>query len=251
MREHRFGFEKRTVKEVDYIKCLGKALDSPKLSPTEKMMNFPMYAPRQVLTTFLYKYELFKKILHVQGSIVECGVAFGSGLMTFAQLSAIFEPVNHGRRIIGFDTFGGFPHISEHDCKDNSSHTKVGGMCANTYEELCGCVDLYNMNRFVNHIEKVELVKGDALKTIPKYIKNNPQTIVALLYLDFDLYEPTKVAIKKFMPRMPKGSIIAFDELNNKTWSGVTEAVLEATKGYRLRIKRYSFDSIHSYAVLE
>jgi hypothetical protein len=36
---------------------------------------------------------------------------------------------------------------------------------------------------------------------------------VSLLYLDFDIYEPTAVALEHFLPRMPKGSIVAFDEL--------------------------------------
>ena len=35
-----------------------------------------------------------------------------------------------------------------------------------------------------------------------------------MLYLDFDLYAPTKAALETFLPRMPKGAILAFDELN-------------------------------------
>ena len=57
-----------------------------------KLDNFPKYVPRQSLTRFLTRYEIFKKVLRVQGSIVECGVLHGGGLMTFAQLSAILEP---------------------------------------------------------------------------------------------------------------------------------------------------------------
>ena len=54
------------------------------------------------------------------------------------------------------------------------------------------------------HIPKIELVKGDVRKTIPKYIKDNPHLIVSLLYLDLDLYEPTRAALRNFIPRMPK-----------------------------------------------
>jgi hypothetical protein len=81
------------------------------------------------------------------------------------------------------------------------------------------------MNRPVGHVPKVELVKGDANITIPKYIEDNPHVVVSLLYLDFDIYEPTKTALKYFIPRMPKGSIIAFDELNSPHWPGGTIAV--------------------------
>ena len=41
----------------------------------------------------------------------------------------------------------------------------------NTYEELLKCIEEYNNNRFLNNIDKIELVKGDANLTIPKYIK--------------------------------------------------------------------------------
>jgi hypothetical protein len=67
------------------------------------------------------------------------------------------------------------------------------------------------MNRFNSHLEKIEIVKGDAVRTIPKYLKENKHTLVSLLYLDFDLYEPTKIALDNFLPRMAKGGLIVFD----------------------------------------
>ena len=37
--------------------------------------------------------------------------------------------------------------------------------------------------------------------------------MLLLLFVDFDLYKPCKVALKNFIPRMTKGSILAFDEM--------------------------------------
>ena len=79
----------------------------------------------------------------------------------------------------------------------------------------------------------------------------NPHTIVSLLYLDFDVYEPTRIALENFIPRMPKGAIIAFDELNAPNWPGETLAVLETVGIRNLRIERFQFDTLISYAVLE
>ena len=39
------------------------------------------------------------------------------------------------------------------------------------YEEINSCVAEYDENRFLNHINKIELIKGDANKTIPLYLK--------------------------------------------------------------------------------
>jgi len=72
-----------------------------------------------------------------------------------------------------------------------------------------------------------------------------------LVYLDVRVFEPTKVAIENFIPRMPKGSIIAFDELNSKNWPGETIAVLETIGIRNLRIERSIFDTMPSFAVLE
>ena len=59
----------------------------------------------------------------IEGNIVEGGVYAGQGLMTWAQLSAIFEPIGGTfREIIGFDTFDGFPSI---DAKDDPLDTNL------------------------------------------------------------------------------------------------------------------------------
>lgn len=119
------------------------------------------------------------------------------------------------------------------------------------YDDLRECVRLYDLNRFIEHIPRVELVVGDAMQTIPEYVENNPHLVVAMLYLDFDLYEPTKMAIETFLPRMPKGSILAFDELNQESWPGETMAVLETVGLRNLRIERFPFTPQLSFAVLD
>jgi len=241
------------IKQDDFGKKLEKYFNASTTATTaQKLKDFPKYVPRQILTTFLVKYEIFKKILNTHGSIVECGVHQGGGIMTFAKLSAIFEPVNYTRKIIGFDTFSGFPSLSKQDKGrgDDRKQAHIGGMLADSFSDLQKCIELYDLDRFVNHIPKVQLVKGNAIRTIPQYLKKNPHTVVSLLYLDFDLFEPTKVALQNFLPRMPKGSIVAFDELNNETWMGETEAVLKTVGLNNLKIERFSFDSRISYSIL-
>ena len=217
-----------------------------------KMENFPKYVKRQNLTRFLVLYEIFNKILNVKGSIVECGVNQGYGVMSWAKLSAILEPVNLTRRIYGFDTFEGFPGVSDKDQSSASNHVKKGDLAAavNTFSEINGLADINDSTRFLGHIPKVELIKGDATKTIPKFIEDKPHLVVSLLYLDFDLYEPTKVALENFYPKMPKGSIIAFDELDNPLWPGETQAMLDFFKDKKLEIKRLPYDPYVGFAVV-
>ena len=57
------------------------------------------------------------------------------------------------------------------------------------------------------HLEKIELIKGDATLTIPRYIDSNPELVCGLLYLDFDLYEP-------FVTSLRKNDEALYDQLN-------------------------------------
>jgi 3',5'-cyclic AMP phosphodiesterase CpdA len=241
----------RSEKEQSYAAEMEQCIAESPFSNLERLQNFSLYTPRQDLTNFLVRYEIFKRVLSAQGSIIECGVLRGGGLMAWAQFSAIFEPTNHQRRVVGFDTFSGFPKLAKQDRTSESEQARRGGLAADSYDHLQQCVELFDRNRFVGHVPKVELVRGDAAQSIPQYLKENPQLIVSLLYLDFDIYEPTLAALKHFVPRMPKGAVIAFDELNLKDWRGESVAVLEALNLREYRIERCSFGSAVSFAQIE
>lgn len=240
-----------TSSEVSYRIGLEKYYAESPFSNVEKLQNFAKYVPVQDLRRFLCRQELFSKILTVHGSIVECGVLYGGGLMSWAQLSEIYEPLNHLRNIIGFDTFGGFVSIADQDKSGTAAQNRQGGLACDSYVDLQASIELYNQNRFLNHIEKVRLVKGDIATSLPAYLEKNPHLVVSLLYLDFDIYEPTVVALKHLLPRIPKGGIIAFDELNHEVWPGETIAVMEGIGLNKLRIQRFPFGSTMSYAVME
>lgn len=216
-----------------------------------KLENFPKYVRRQNLTRFIALYEIFKRQLPVKGSIVECGVNHGFGLMSWAKFSAILEPVNLTRRIYGFDTFEGFPSVAAQDRSATSQHVKEGDLAADVHDELSQLIDIYDSTRFIGHVQKVKMVRGDAIQTIPQFIQDHPHLVVSLLFMDFDLYEPTKVALEHFLPRMPKGAVLAFDELDNPLWPGETLAMLEKHAQRPLRLERLEFDPYISFAVLD
>ena len=220
-------------------------------STMDKLRNFTKFVPRQALSWFIAKDALFRRVLTVHGHVVECGVFLGAGVMTWAQLSAIHEPYNHTRRVVGFDTFTGFPALDAKDRGANPAYMVEGGLATHARQDLEECFRLYDLNRPLGHIPRTELVVGDGAKTIPRYVEDNRHLVVALLYLDFDLYEPTRVALETFLPRMPKGAVIAFDELNQAGWPGETQGVLETVGVRNLRIERFPFTPQLSFAVLE
>jgi hypothetical protein len=239
----------KTPQEQSVGPAIARIFESCQDATETKLDSFPKYARRQHLKRFLAMYELFKLALPVKGSVVECGVFRGFGLMSWAKLSTILEPENLTRRVYGFDTFDGFPSLA---AKDENPHTQthVGDLRASSYEELQQLIALYDQDRFLGHIPKVSLVKGDIAATAPKFIQDNPHLLVSLLFIDCDLYEPTKIALKNFLPRMPKGAVLAFDELDNPQWPGETLAMLEETAGRPLALRRLEWDPYISYAIL-
>lgn len=219
-------------------------------STQTKLETFPRYARRKTVTRFITLYELFKRVLEVKGSVVECGVFRGFSLMTCAHLSAVLEPANLTRRIYGFDSFAGFPKISEKD--GNRLQTpEAGELQSDSSAELEEIIRIYDRDRFLGHVDKVQLVKGDVIATIPAFLADHPHLVVSLLFLDLDLYEPTKMAIEQFVPRMPRGAILAFDELDNPIWPGETLAALETLGLNRLRVKRFPWDPYIGFAEIE
>ena len=240
----------RTAPEQEASLEYARAFDENPDPTHVKFRDFAKYARRQDLTGFLARYEIFKRVLTVKGSVIECGVFRGGGLMAWANFSAILEPSNLGRRVYGFDTFEGFESVGS---EDSSRHreTRKGELRADSFDEIQRLIATFDKNRFLGHVDKVHLVKGDATETIPRFVADNPHVLVSLLFLDFDLYEPTKAAIEHFLPRMPKGSIIAFDELDNPAWPGETLAMIDAVGNNRLRIERCEFDPYVGFAVLD
>lgn len=240
----------RTEAEKQVGQRIAQIFEANPDSTEVKIENFPKYARRQHLKRFLAMYEVFKMALPVKGSVVECGVFRGFGLMSWAKLSTILEPENLTRRIYGFDTFEGFPVVA---AKDQSGFTKtqVGDLRADSYTELKQLLEEYDRDRFLGHIPKVELIRGDITVTAPEFVQSHPHLLVSLLFIDCDLYEPTKAALEAFLPRMPRGAILAFDELDNPIWPGETLAMLEACGAKNLQLRRLEWDPYIAYAVIE
>lgn len=240
--------------ELEYRKRIPQYFDNACGTTNDKMANFTKFTSRQTLAIFLYKYELYKQILNQHGSIIECGVHHGGGTMTFAQLSSILEPYNYQRKVFGFDTFEGFPEITNEDLTTSRGRdvAKVGAFNVNGIEsDLEECIKLYDLNRPLAHVKKVEFIKGDINDTLPKFIEGNPHLIISLLYLDMDIYKPTKKVLEMLVSRVPKGGIIAFDEVNNPDWPGETQALHEILGINNVRLMKFPFEPVRSYMVVE
>lgn len=214
----------------------------------DRQWNIPLVTlKRQSLSRVLYWNELYQKIVPVPGVICEFGVHWGATLAQLVNLRGIYEPFNHSRKVVGFDTFEGFPSVDDKD----GGLSAVGdyGVAANyeaTLEKILALLESFSP---VPHIRKFELVKGDASVTIERWLDDNPHAIIAMAIFDMDLYRPTRDVLEKIVPRLTRGSLLVFDELNCPHFPGETRALDEVLGVSKLALRRSPHQPYCSWAV--
>lgn len=186
------------------------------------MKVHPVYSTEE---TLIFTYQIADKLIKekVNGCFIECGVAAGSQIGAMKQ--AIID--NKSDKIIyGFDSFEGIPFASKNDSEQPGigkiDKLKIGllettGVSSHSLESVELNFKNWNLN-----LDNVILVKGwfqDTIKEKSKEIKN-----IALLRLDGDLYESTKIPLQYLLKKVVKGGYVIIDDWNLE---GCRKAVLK------------------------
>jgi Macrocin-O-methyltransferase (TylF) len=208
--------------------------------------NLPLYMNRECLGDMVTTIELYRRILHVPGEVMEFGTRWGRRLSLLVNLRELYEPHNYTRRIVGFDTFSGFPRVSEKD--GDHPKIRVGSLSVaeNYVAHLDAVLEAHEHESLLAHVKRFQICAGDVRQTLRAYLAAHPEALISLAYFDLDLYEPTKACLELALPRMAKGSILAFDQLSQLNFPGETRALLEVLDLSSLRLERLSF---HPYPI--
>jgi len=213
--------------EKDVRERLTKLLTETPMPPVYLIDNLPVYLRRHQLADLLTMDALYRMLVDLPGVIMEFGVLHGRHLATLAALRGIHEPYNSFRRIIGFDTFTGFPDLNEIDEVSPSAAVGRFAVPHDEVDHLREVLAAHEAGDPVSHVQRTFVVKGDVRETVPQYLAENPETVVGMAFFDLDLYEPTRDVFEAIRPHLTKGSILAFDELGHPRWPGVTAALRE------------------------
>ncbi|GAA3537560.1 hypothetical protein GCM10022222_21480 [Amycolatopsis ultiminotia] len=227
-----------SAQEKDVRERLTKLLTETPIPPVYLIDNLPVYLRRHQLADLLTMDALYREFLEIPGVIMEFGVLHGRHLATLAALRGIHEPYNSFRRIIGFDTFTGFPDLSELDQVSPSAAVGRFAVPENEVDHLREVLAAHEAGDPVSHVERTFVVQGDVRETVPRYLADNPETVIGMAFFDLDLYEPTREVFEAIRPHLVKGSVIAFDELGHPRWPGVTTALRETLGLEKLRLRQ-------------
>jgi SAM-dependent methyltransferase len=179
--------------------------------------NWSLFAGSVNIARKLAIYELVQQALELPGHIAELGCWNGNNLVFMAKLVKIFKP-NSLTEVFGFDSFEGLENFT--GVKDKGEKDRRGSYKGDlaTLEEM---LRIHQLDDFTH------LIKGNVLETLEAFLEKRQDVRFSLIYLDMDLYEPTKYAIEKLYPRLLSGGLMVFDEYNTAQWPGETSAVHE------------------------
>lgn len=145
------------------------------------------------------------------GLMLECGVADGASLRHVAKTTT--------RRLDGFDSFEGLP---EHWSGTFERKGKFG-----------------RGGRLPEVPANVAMHKGWFDQTLPAFLAAHPQTDVAFLHVDCDIYSSTATVFRELGPRLKPGTVIVFDEYFNypnwqrHEWRAFQEFLRDSGFAYR------------------
>lgn len=237
--------------EINNRQLLEKLFQESPLPENERLSNVGLFLKRQELQKVLFFNELYQKFVNTHGIIIEFGTRWGQNLITLSNLRGIYEPYNYNRKIVGFDTFEGFKNITEKDGFNEIAREGAFSVTDGYENYLQNILAVHENESPLQHIKKYEIIKGDASDEFEKYLKNNPQTIVAFAYFDFDIYKPTVKCLRLLKNHITKGSIIGFDELNDPKFPGETLAMREVFSMENIKIERNRYSGMQSYILFE
>lgn len=216
----------------------------------ELIRNLSLFTLPQDVKRLLFLNELYEAAMATHGVIMEFGVRWGRDLATFQSLRAVHEPFNYSRRIFGFDTFEGFASLDDKDGDDAIMQSGAFGVTDGYEGYLEDCLRSLEKESPVAEKKKFELVKGDVCRTIQEFMEARPELLICLAYFDMDIYRPTKACLEAILPRMPKGAVLAFDELCFPENPGETLALLESVDLRAVAVRRSRYSNYESYIVL-
>ncbi len=193
---------------------------------------FHLTANEERYSKLLTHYELFKRAEKVKGDIIECGVFKGTSFVRFCFFLKLYKSK---KKIIGFDNFSNnYPKTSEvKDLKIRSKWIKESGGNSISVVQLRKILNKNNIKNF-------ELIKGDVVKTIPKFLKKNKKLKIALLNIDIDFYESTKACLTNLFKHVSKNGIILLDNYN--MGYGETNSIKEFFLNQK---KKYKFQKLN------
>jgi O-methyltransferase len=169
----------------------------------------------------------------ISGAVVECGVWRGGSVM--AMLLKLIDLGDARRDVFLFDTFEGMTAPTAVDVTADGQAAppvfKAKRRAEGTTDWNRASLDDVQSGIFSTEYPHhlLHFIKGDVAQTIPE----TPINQIAILRLDTDWYESTKLELDHYFEVIPAGGILIIDDYGH--WAGTRKAVDEYFEKIRRR----------------
>ncbi|HSU52349.1 MAG TPA: TylF/MycF/NovP-related O-methyltransferase [Segetibacter sp.] len=173
-------------------------------------MSFIERNNKSYLGKSLPEYELYKKISHLDGCVVKCGVATEEGIIRFTILKSLIAGASQSnQKVIAFQKIERSLVLTNNRQDNVELQYKVEGSVINTDE-------IQQKLKKEGITEEIEFIPGAIGDSIPEYLMENPDTKIRYLNIDFDDYEAALTTLQYLYPRLVHGGILSFDNYYKK-----------------------------------
>ena len=177
----------------------------------------------------------------IDGDFIECGVWKGGSCMLMAL--SLLKNRRSDRNLFLFDTFSGMTNPSEFDLIAHNEKPVTEKW--DTFSSWAAGVEEVKQNLAATGYpsSRLRFIPGDVAETLPDHAPMNP----ALIRLDTDWYESTKIELELLFPRLVPGGVIIIDDYGHFT--GARKAVDEYFENVELPILFHRVDYTGRVAV--
>lgn len=194
------------VVRVLKARIFGDRVQQLKTSLTQQLMPYSMGGWKALENAFEVTALVEQK--KIKGALVECGVAEGGTAAIMALTNRELGTITRHKWF--FDSYEGLPEPTDKDYEGgNTGHfirPLQKGACLGTIEQVSDLM----FNKLHLPKQEIHLVKGWFQDTVPVYReKIGP---IAVLRLDGDWYESTKIPLENFFNQISVGGFVIIDD---------------------------------------
>ena len=177
----------------------------------------------------------------IQGDIVECGVWKGGSMMAAAH--CLLQRNSADRRLWLYDTFCGMSEPTDQDVDFLGNHaaTLMQQSDPQQSDSVWCTAELEEVKTNVKITGYPESMMNFIVGPVEETLEQGPlPDKIALLRLDTDWYESTKIELEQLFPRLSDGGVLIVDDYGH--WEGCRKAVDEYFSDNETKMLLYRID---------
>ncbi|MEK3720384.1 class I SAM-dependent methyltransferase [Paenibacillus sp. FSL H8-0034] len=194
-----FGWGKFKDMDQDYFSYID-TLAEMNIDAKELIFQFPVFVGHVNLGRYLFFYDLYKKVMNLNGHIADVGTYKGASFLFFSKLIRLFESYAT-TQVHGFDWFKGMNPSEDDDPLQKDRY--IGD-----FETLSKWIEL-------QQLKDISIVhKMDVTQELDGFLQQNRHLRFKIVFIDCGVAGVIEKSLECLWPRLVNGGILIMDHFN-------------------------------------